>query len=115
MNGVRLARVAYNDASPEIGGDETHVFFELGDHLGSTSVVLDKATGELVERGTYQVYGATESDYRPDRWQEFREDYEVHGEGGGRPGWAPVLREAVSVAVSESVGECGSVGSAWAR
>ena len=50
-----------------------HVLFELGDHLGSTSVVLDKETGELVERSTFYAYGATESDYRPERWKGFRE------------------------------------------
>ncbi|MCC7365486.1 MAG: hypothetical protein IT303_14065, partial [Dehalococcoidia bacterium] len=56
-----------------------HVFFELGDHLGSTSVVLDQATGELVERATYQAYGSAESDYRPERWRGFREDYGFTG------------------------------------
>src|SRR5690606_21031097 len=58
---------------------QLHVFFELGDHLGSTSVVLDKATGELVERATFQAYGGTESDYRPGRWANFREDYRFTG------------------------------------
>src|SRR5690606_10216354 len=64
---------------PSINGENLHVFFELGDHLGSTSVVLDKATGELVERSTYQAYGGTESDYRPERWKSFREDYRFTG------------------------------------
>ena len=36
-------------------------------------------TGELVERGTYQAYGVTESDYRPGRWEHFREDYKFTG------------------------------------
>ena len=91
-NGVRLARLAYEGTSevPEVtpgtGAGEVnasvsqvHVFFELGDHLGSTSVVLDKATSELVERSTFQGYGATESDYRPGRWNAFREDYKFTG------------------------------------
>jgi RHS repeat-associated protein len=96
-NGVRLARLAYeNAASPTVvslpqppadtteagevaANPQLHVFFELGDHLGSTSVVLDKATGELVERSTFQGYGATESDYRPERWKDFREDYKFTG------------------------------------
>jgi len=47
--------------------------------LGSTSVVLDKATSEFVERSTFEGYGATESDYRPGRWQHFREDYKFTG------------------------------------
>src|SRR5690606_15558277 len=38
-----------------------------------------KATGELVERATFQAYGATESDYRPERWKSFREDYRFTG------------------------------------
>ena len=80
-NGVRLARLAYEPPGdvPSINGENLHVFFELGDHLGSTSVVLDKATGELVERSTYQAYGGTESDYRPERWKSFREDYRFTG------------------------------------
>jgi RHS repeat-associated protein len=60
-------------------GGQAHVFFELGDHLGSTSVVLDQATGELVERSTFQAYGGAESDYRPSRWAGFREDYRFTG------------------------------------
>ena len=91
-NGVRLARLAYEGTSevPEVtpgtgagqvnaSVSQVHVFFELGDHLGSTSVVLDKATSELVERSTFQGYGATESDYRPGRWNAFREDYRFTG------------------------------------
>jgi RHS repeat-associated protein len=91
-NGVRLARLAYEgmsevpEVTPGTGAGEVnasvsqvHVFFELGDHLGSTSVVLDKATSELVERSTFQGYGATESDYRPGRWNAFREDYRFTG------------------------------------
>jgi RHS repeat-associated protein len=79
-HGVRLARVAWDEPDvPTVGGAQTHVLLELGDHLGSTSVVLDKATGELVERGTYQAYGGAESDYRPDRWKGFREDYRFTG------------------------------------
>ena len=79
VNGVRVARIVYHDSTPEIGGDQTHIFFELGDHLGSTNIVIDKVTGELVERGTYQAYGVTESDYRPGRWEHFREDYKFTG------------------------------------
>jgi RHS repeat-associated protein len=81
-NGVRLARAVLEDtgdAEPRIGGARLHVFFELGDHLGSTSVVLDQATSELVERSTLQAYGAVESDYRPERWGAFREDYRFTG------------------------------------
>jgi RHS repeat-associated protein len=78
--GVRVARVVYEDATvPSIAGARMHVFLELDDHLGSASVVLDKATGELVERTTFYAYGGTESDYRPQRWEKFREDYRFTG------------------------------------
>jgi len=79
-HGVRLARVVFEPSTvPALDTSKTHVFFELGDHLGSTSVVLDKATGELVERSTYEAYGSAESDYRPARWDSFREDYRFTG------------------------------------
>ncbi|HVU05187.1 MAG TPA: RHS repeat-associated core domain-containing protein, partial [Polyangiaceae bacterium] len=78
-NGVRLARVVYDPNIPVSGAPAQHVFFELGDHLGSTSTVMDQATGELVEKGTYQPYGNADSDYRPDRWKFFREDYRFTG------------------------------------
>src|SRR5690606_7270448 len=38
-----------------------------------------KATGRLVERSTYEAYGGTEIDYRPERWKSFREDYRFTG------------------------------------
>ena len=66
-------------ACPTNGAGNLHVFYELGDHLGSTSVVLDQATGELVERTTFEGYGATESDYRPGRWKSYREDRRFTG------------------------------------
>lgn len=49
-----------------------HLFLELGDHLGSSSLVIDQATGELVEASSYQPYGVSESDYRPQRWGQYR-------------------------------------------
>ena len=64
---------------PTNGAGKLHVFYELGDHLGSTSVVLDQATGELVERSTFEGYGATESDYRPSRWKSYRADRRFTG------------------------------------
>jgi RHS repeat-associated protein len=35
--------------------------------------------GELIEAGTHEAYGATESDYRPKRWDSYRADYRVTG------------------------------------
>jgi len=67
--------------------------------------VLDKATSELVERSTFQAYGAAESDYRPARWAGFREDYRFTGkeedvEVGlvyfGKRYYAPLLNRWVS-------------------
>jgi RHS repeat-associated protein len=82
-NGVRVGRIVHEgiaDGEPRFDGvSRLHVFLNVGDHLGSTSVVIDKATSELAERTTYQPYGATESDYRPARWRGFREDYRFTG------------------------------------
>ena len=77
-HGVRLARVTYTDAA-DFQTDRRRIFLELGDHLGSTSVVLDHATGELVERSTAFAYGSAESHYRTQRWDHFREDYRFTG------------------------------------
>ena len=76
-----LGRVAYdsNSVLPSPSGDQRHMFLILGDHLGSASFVLDAASGEVVERTSYQAYGAVESDFRPDRWAAFREDYRFTG------------------------------------
>jgi hypothetical protein len=80
--GVRLARAVFDREQttlPAIDGRKLHVFFELGDQLGSTSLALDSATSELVEASTYQAYGGSDSDYRPGRWDSFREDYRFTG------------------------------------
>jgi RHS repeat-associated protein len=77
---VRLGRVAYQDTDvPSIGTARLHVFLELSDHLGSTSVVLDKHTGELVEKLGFTAYGSDTGDYRPDRWNAFRDDVRFSG------------------------------------
>jgi RHS repeat-associated protein len=79
-NGERLARVHYaTDDVPTLTSGNLHVLLEVQDVLGSTSIVLDQATSELVEDGTYEAYGATESDYRPARWDSYREDYRFTG------------------------------------
>ena len=56
-----------------------HTYLSFGDHLGSTSFVIDKDSSELVERAEHQPYGAIESDYRPHRWESAREDYKFTG------------------------------------
>ena len=60
-------------------GSQVHVFMPLGDHLGSSAFVLDKDSGEVVERTSHQAYGAVEADYRPDRWLASREEYKFTG------------------------------------
>jgi RHS repeat-associated protein len=61
-----LARVIHRPGLP--GPSPQHTLLSVADHLGSTSSVIDKATGELVERLTYLPYGEVESAYRPPRW-----------------------------------------------
>ena len=79
-HGVRLARLHYAlDSEPTATSGQLHVLFELPDHLGSTSVVVDQGTSELVEAATYLPYGGDESSYRPKRWASFREDYGFTG------------------------------------
>jgi RHS repeat-associated protein len=78
--GVRLARLHHMaDDAPRLQSGSLHVFLELPDYLGSSSIVIDRDSGELVERATYQAYGAAESDFRPTRWDSFREDYRFTG------------------------------------
>jgi RHS repeat-associated protein len=87
-NGMRVARLHLEPEAkgeprlvtdPEDHDARLHVFLNVPDHLGSSSLIVDKATSELVEARTYQPYGATESDYRPERWKGFREDYGFTG------------------------------------
>jgi len=79
-HGVRLARLHYSeDSLPTLTSGKLHVLLELPDHLGSSSIVVDRETGELVEKSSYQAYGNPDSDYRPARWSGFREDYRFTG------------------------------------
>ncbi len=79
-HGVNLARVHYAfETLPATTGQQLHVLLEVPDHLGSTSIAIDAATSELVERSTYMASGQAESDYRPVRWGSFREDYRFTG------------------------------------
>ena len=72
-----LAHIFYDGsgALPKgLQNGQVHAYLAIGDHLGSSSFVLDHDTGELVERITYRAYGGVESDYRQKRWNNFRED-----------------------------------------
>lgn len=74
-----IARVVHDPTLPSATANPQHVFLMLPDHLGSTAVVIDRDTSEVVERTTQQAYGAPDSDYRPDRWAGFREPYQFTG------------------------------------
>jgi RHS repeat-associated protein len=76
---VRLARLHYAPSAPSSIGAPLHVLFELSDYLGSTSMVVDKDSSELVEESTYTAFGNADSDYRPTRWNSFREDFRFTG------------------------------------
>ncbi len=81
--GERLAKLVPATAlgtlpAPATGGAPI-VLLEMQDMLGSTSVIVDKASGELVENRTYRPYGDEEQDYRTARWQNLREDYRFTG------------------------------------
>lgn len=78
--GAARARIVYSEVDlPSQASGNQHVFLELGDHLGSTTFVIDLGTGELVEHSTYMAYGGADSDYRPERWDEFREPFKFSG------------------------------------
>jgi RHS repeat-associated protein len=78
-NGASYARLAYDSRLPSPGGSLLHEFIEVGDALGSTTSVVDRETGELVEQVSYLAGGQTETDYRPARWDSFREDFRYTG------------------------------------
>jgi RHS repeat-associated protein len=76
----RIARVHFSATDvPTASSGQIHVLLELADYLGSSSSVIDRETSELVERSTYTPYGAPDDDYRPARWDSFREDYRFTG------------------------------------
>lgn len=75
-----LGHVIYGGTGlPAAGLGRVRLFLELKDMLGSTSVVLDHRTAEVVEKVSYDVNGSTDADYRPARWAGFREDYRFTG------------------------------------
>jgi hypothetical protein len=72
------------------GADPVHVYLTLHDFQGSAAFTIDKDSGEVVERGTHQAFGATESDHRPERWAAARDEFKFTGkeeaaELGGMP------------------------------
>jgi RHS repeat-associated protein len=63
-----VGEVLYRPGLPRLGDSDRHVFINFPDHLGSTLAVIDYATGELVQRTSYQAFGQADSDYLPPRW-----------------------------------------------
>jgi RHS repeat-associated protein len=81
--GLSFGHAFYDPSLPAAAGasaNGVHVFMPLGDPLGSTSLVVDHDTGEIVERASYLPYGAVDNDYRPSRWGSFREDRRYTGQ-----------------------------------
>jgi RHS repeat-associated protein len=76
-----FGRVVYDGAHalPSPSQADLHVFLAIGDHQGSTSVVMDLETSEVVEKATYLAFGAPDSDFRPERWGAHREDNRYTG------------------------------------
>lgn len=74
-----IGRLVHDAALPSPSGSANHVFLNLSDALGSTHLVIDRETGELVERIAYQAYGGVESDYRPQRWSSHSEAFQFTG------------------------------------
>jgi RHS repeat-associated protein len=78
-SGISYGRVVSDSSLPSPSGCAQHVFIEISDSQGSTSSVIDRETSELVEQATYLPFGQVDTDYRPDRWNGFREGYRYTG------------------------------------
>ena len=64
---------------PLAGSSRVHVYFNITDYLGSAAFSIDKDSGEVTERASYQPNGALDADYRPKRWKSAREDFKFTG------------------------------------
>jgi RHS repeat-associated protein len=75
-----MRRVVYQaEQAPDGTVGEPRLFLSFGDHLGSTSFVIDQATSEVVERASYDAYGSIESDFRSARFGHYRDPYKFTG------------------------------------
>jgi RHS repeat-associated protein len=74
-----LTRVSYEPNAPSPTNAPLHVLLRVGDNLGSSSLLVDKETGQLAEARTYLAYGETESDYRPATFAAIRDDVAFTG------------------------------------
>ena len=74
--GVTYGRAFYAPSGGPSGTGTVHVYLEFGDHLGSTTAVVDFDSGAVVEKSSYLAFGAVDADYRP---EGFREPYRYTG------------------------------------
>jgi RHS repeat-associated protein len=72
-------RLVSDNTLPSPSQQPLHELLEISDPHGSTSSVIDKETSELVEQITYLANAQTETDYRPARWNAFREGFRYTG------------------------------------
>jgi RHS repeat-associated protein len=76
---VGYGRLVLDSTLPSPSGHALHTFLQITDPHGSMSSIIDKETSELVEQITYLANGQTETDFRPTRWNQFRETYRYTG------------------------------------
>ena len=77
---VTGGKVVVDPDMPSADGATYHLFgTEMGDHLGSSQFVVNRASSELVEKTDYLAYGQVESDFRPARSSYTRESYKFTG------------------------------------
>lgn len=106
-----IGRVVFdaNGALPSPSRTNQHVYLQMGDHLGSTSVTIDGETGEVVERTTFQAIARgklsrsgrrSHMDGRGRRRVRFPEG--VNPRGLGRPGRIHLSRSSVQQIVARS-------------
>lgn len=75
-----IGRLAYFEDNLEaISVAGPRLILHLADEMGSASIAIDHATGELIQRTTYLAYGAVNGDYRAERWGSYRSPYEFTG------------------------------------
>lgn len=63
-----FGQILFRRDASDVGGTQ-HVLMEFGDHLGSVGTVVDKSTGEILQRRIFLPYGGVDSDYRAYGWE----------------------------------------------
>jgi RHS repeat-associated protein len=70
-----LAEVFYQENLPAVGGENRHLMLTAAEPMGTSTAIIDAKTSELVEQVSYQVFGVTDTDFRPARWSAFRTNF----------------------------------------